>query len=383
MLNAVGAAHEELETPVVLIDDERLGANIVGMARRVDGKARLSPHIKTHKCRAIAARQLKAGAGGITAAKSQEAVAMLMPGLERLTLAHPLIDPAKVRRVVTVGQRNGTAVRLVADSAEGVAALAEGVAAAGATAEVMVKVDVGLHRCGVAPRADAVAPLAAAIAKQPGLSFAGLIAHAGHAYRCQGAEAVREAARAERLLLGEIRNGLGKAGIDVPEISVGSTPTLLAHDGFDGIDEVRPGNYVFLDLTQVGIGVAEIDDIALGVLATVVSRNDRHAITDAGSKVLSSDKGPHGSQSVAGHGQAFAIDFQTGRIDRAPMTVTQLSEEHGFLAHEGRDLSPGSRVVILPNHACVVANLARRMALIDAAGAVADWLEPDAARLTQ
>jgi D-serine deaminase-like pyridoxal phosphate-dependent protein len=158
-------------------------------------------------------------------------------------------------------------------------------------------------------------------------------------------------------------------GIDVPEVSVGSTPTTLLHDGFEGITEIRPGNYVFMDRTQVALGVAASEDVALWVATTVVSANDRYAIVDAGSKVLSSDRGPHGSTSVAGYGLAWRCDAP----DAPPLPLVALSEEHGFVEHGGRPPAVGTRMVILPNHSCTVVNLAEELIVAAEDGTTQRW----------
>ncbi|TMV42338.1 alanine racemase, partial [Thioclava sp. BHET1] len=149
------------------------------------------------------------------------------------------------------------------------------------------------------------------------------------------------------------------AGIAVPQISIGSTPTVLLNAGFEGVTEIRPGNYALLDRTQVALGAAEPDEIALTVIASVISINDQFAIIDAGSKVLSSDLGAHGASKNVGYGQALRLKAPA----EAPFIVSRLSEEHGFVPLEGRKLELGEKLQILPNHACPVMNRANGFAL--------------------
>jgi D-serine deaminase-like pyridoxal phosphate-dependent protein len=364
------AALAGLETPAVVIDRPILEANIaMGATLARQHKVALRPHIKTHKSPAIARLQLAAGAAGVTASKTDEALIFVEAGVPSVTVAYPLIDRAKIGRLIRAAKAHGTDLRIVADSADGIAALSSEARAQSHRLPVFLKVDVGLHRCGVDPALPGSRDLALALDRSPGLRFAGLLAHAGHAYGAGTPGGVRQIAAQERNLLCEFAGALRKTGLEVPEISVGSTPTVILNDGFEGLTEARPGNYVFMDMTQVVLGVARPEQVALSVLATIVSRNDRYAIVDAGSKVMSSDRGPHGADSVRGFGAVFALEEPKG----AAMTLARLSEEHGFIEHGDRNLRIGSRVRIVPNHSCPVANLADRFAVIDADGSTSYW----------
>jgi D-serine deaminase-like pyridoxal phosphate-dependent protein len=359
-----------LETPAVVIDRPILEANIAaGAALARQHKLALRPHIKTHKSPAVAQLQLAAGAAGVTASKTDEALVFIEAGIPSVTVAYPLIDRAKIGRLIRSAKAHGTDLRIVADSTDGIAALSDAARMQSHRLPVFLKVDVGLHRCGVDPALPASRDLALALDRSPDLRFAGLLAHAGHAYGAGTPEGVHKIAGEERTLLLDFAAGLRKAGLEVPEISVGSTPTVFLNDGFDGLTEARPGNYVFMDMTQLALGVARPEQVALSVLATVISRNDRYAIVDAGSKVMSSDRGPHGADNLRGFGTVLALE-----APEAPaMTLVRLSEEHGFIEHGGSDLKIGARVRIIPNHACPVANLADRYALIGADGGMEYW----------
>ena len=152
-----------------------------------------------------------------------------------------------------------------------------------------------------------------------------------------------------------VRKRLESNGIEVSEVSVGSTPGTLASDSYDGITEIRPGNYVFMDRMPLRLKVIEINQIALSVLATVVSKNSDYFIIDSGSKTLSSDQGAHGMPGMEGFGLAYPADrFEDTDYE---MIVTRLSEEHGVVIQGDFDLEIGSKVRVVPNHSCVVANL--------------------------
>ena len=367
---AVASPLQRLETPAVVIERSKLDANIALAAKTAGvGGLSLRPHIKTHKSVAIARLQLAAGAVGITSAKSEEAEVFLSNGVRSLTLAHPLIAPVKIARLLRAAAEHESEVRFILDSPVGIDAIAAAAAEFGHVAPVFLKVDVGLGRCGVDPASPCAESLVHTIVRTKSLHFRGLLSHAGHAYAAGKSEGVRRVAKQERETMTGLADCLRRNGIDVPEVSVGSTPTLLAHDGFEGITEIRPGNYVFLDLTQVALGLATLAEVALSVVATVVSCNSSHGIVDAGSKVLSSDRGPHGSDSLKGFGLAFPLEGTTGE----GMPVTRLSEEHGFIQHGGRSLKIGSRMRIFPNHSCVVANLSRFMWAINEDGSVENW----------
>jgi len=358
-------AATDLETPFVTVDREVEDLNIAVVAEKArKAGIRVRPHAKTHKSPDLARRQITAGAIGLTVAKPAEALVFLDAGFGDLLVAYPLIDRRKIERVLLAAR--GARVILMADSAQGVRAIGTEARRLGLPVEVRVKVDVGQHRCGVDPRGSAGPELARAIIDHPALRFGGYMSHAGHAYAAADADAVRAVARTERALIVDLAERTRAAGVSVPVVSIGSTPTVLLDSGFEGIDEIRPGNYVFNDLTQVALGAVLRSRLALCVVATVVSRNGEFAVIDAGSKVLSSDRGPHGSTKVSGNGLAFRLD----EPDAPEMPVVGLSEEHGLVAHGGHPPEIGERLRILPNHACPVVNLAREIAVLNPDGTI-------------
>ena len=361
----------ELATPAVVVERARLAANLARVqAIALERGVRLRPHVKTHKCLEIARAQLAGGAIGLTCSKIGEAEVFLDDGRASMTIAYPLVDARRAEAVMQRAHERDAELRFVADSEAGVEALAWAARRTGATAPVMIEVDVGLHRCGIAEDDPRLVLLVDRIARSGSLRFLGLLAHAGHAYGAGNAEGVRRVAAEEAAALARAKQRIEGAGHAVAEVSVGSTPTVLGSDTYAGITEIRPGNYVFLDLSPVRLGLATLDDVALHILATVVSVNDTHAIVDAGSKVLSSDLGPHGSGG-GGFGLAFALDAPW--TARHAMPVSRLSEEHGFVAHGGRPPSIGARLRIVPNHSCPVANLADELVVVGPGAAPETW----------
>ena len=346
---------------------ERNIAKAAAIARAAGGAA-FRPHVKTHKSVRIARMQLAAGAVGVTTAKVSEAVVFMEHGIRDVTVAYPLIDPRKVDRLIRVAEHTGSKLRLVVDSPQGVAVIAAAATALQAKVGVLIKVDVGLHRCGVDPSGLLAGQLAGQLQSHPATFSVGLLSHAGHAYAAEDAAGVKRVAEDERVLITSLAQRLRRSGIDVPVVSAGSTPTVWLGECFEGITELRPGNAVFMDLTQLSLGVAGPQDLALSVLATVVSVNERFAIVDAGSKVLSSDIGPHGSKRLSGYGLAVLAEDPACR-----MPVVNLSEEHSFLAHHGTPPRIGALVRIWPNHSCPVVNLANTLMVMADDGNVEAW----------
>ena len=356
-------------TPAVVLDLCVARGNIAAGARIAhSAEIGLRPHVKTHKSLRLAAMQVAAGAAGLTAAKPAEAAAFLKAGLPAVTVAYPVLRRQGVEALLGAAVIGASQVRFVVDSEAGLDVIASVAQRQGVVLPVYMEVDTGLSRCGVRPSSPAAFSLGRLLAGTPGINFLGLLSHAGQAYAAADATGVRAVAARERVDLVSLADRLQRDGIDVRERSVGSTPTVFLNDGFDGLTEIRPGNYVFMDLVQVALGAARLSDIALQVLATVVSVNPDFAIVDAGSKVLSSDKAPHGSDALSGHGVAFALR------DGVRSTVVKLSEEHGFVRHPAeRTLTLGERVRVLPNHACPVANLAAEYLVLDPGGATERW----------
>jgi D-serine deaminase-like pyridoxal phosphate-dependent protein len=327
---------------------------------------RLRPHSKTHKSPIIARMQIEAGAVGICCAKLGEAEVFADAGIADIRLPYP-INPVNADRVLSLMDR----VRLsfIVDD-PGVAAEWSGVMVhAGKTIDILVKVDVGTHRCGVNPDAPNVVDTVAGIAALPGLSFRGLLSHAGHGYTAESPYELAAVTREETAFMMGLARSLRDRGVPVDEVSVGSTPTARFVSSQRGITELRPGNYVFLDRTQVGLGSGSYSDCALFIVATVVSRPaaDR-AILDCGSKTLTSD-GARGFGALPGYGSVF-ISSNEDEPDSS-ILIERVSEEHAVCrVPDASPLRPGDRVRVLPNHACTVANLTDRLWLADDSGAL-------------
>lgn len=350
---------EDLDTPVVVVDLDILEANVRRMADRArETGVRLRPHAKTHKVPELARLQLAAGATGISLAKVGEAEVFADAGFEDLFLAFPVFGAEKARRLLALSDRMRLAVG--ADSVEGAASLGSIFHAAGRRIDVLLKVDCGYHRVGVAP--DRAADVARQLADLPGIALRGLFTHAGHAYLARTREEVEGIAGAEGATLAGAADAVRATGLTVTEVSVGSTPTARGAMSVRGVTECRPGNYVYHDASQVSLGTCAIGDCAMTVLATVVSvpAPDR-AVLDCGSKTLSSD-----TLRPEGPGLGWIL----GRRSR----IEKLSEEHGVVRVEpGETFRVGERVRVLPNHACVVSNLHDRVTLVRGGMVEGEW----------
>ncbi len=360
LASSIGA----LATPAVLVDLDVLERNIARMAARARGAGIwLRPHAKTHKCPAIGLLQRAAGAWGLSVAKVGEAEVFADAGFDDLFVAYPVVGQDKGRRLLALADRARLAVGV--DSVEGARTLAVPFHAARRTLDVLLKVDVGYGRVGVLP--EQAVELARQIVDRPGVRLRGVFTHAGHGYLAETKAAVDEIAKQEGERLAATAAGLRAAGLPVEEVSVGSTPTAALAMRVPGVTECRPGNYVFHDASQVALGTCGIEDCALTVVATVVSvPAPERAVVDAGSKTLSSD--PLRPR-PGGYGQLL------GRASR----LEKLSEEHGVVAvGRGESFRVGERVRILPNHACVVANLHDR--LVGVSGDRVEAVLPVAAR---
>ncbi len=355
-------------TPYPVVSSSRLRANIQRMqALATHAGVRLRPHAKTHKSPVIAHMQIDAGAVGICCAKLGEAEVFADAGITDIRLPYP-VNPSNADRVIALIDR--VQLSIIVDDEDVARDWSAALSRAGNTLDVLVKVDVGFHRCGVDPEAPDLVERIGRIAALPGLAFRGLLSHAGHAYTAESPYALAAITARETEILTGLAARLRETGVVVEEISVGSTPTASFAPSQRGITEMRPGNYVFLDRTQVGLGAATFGNCALFIVASVVSRPapDR-VILDCGSKTLTSD-GARGFAEMPGYGLVFmASDEDT---PEPSIVIERLSEEHATCrVPPDSPLRPGDRVRVLPNHACTVANLMDRLWLADDQGALA------------
>jgi D-serine deaminase-like pyridoxal phosphate-dependent protein len=350
----------DLPTPSVLVDIQRLARNLDRMQSAADARGlRLRPHAKTHKSPVIARQQIDRGAVGICCAKLGEAEVFADAGISEIRIPYPL-NPVNAARVFALADR--TNLSFIVDDPDVARAWSALASHDGRVLDVLIKVDVGFHRCGIDPESPTAARMVAQVASMKGLRFRGLLSHAGHAYGATSEEEVAAIARTEARLL---RDLAAASRVPCEEISVGSTPTARFSLQENGPTELRPGNYAYFDRTQVTLGSAGFDDCALTILARIVSRPapDR-VILDSGSKMLTND-GARGFTPAPGYGVVLR-DIDSSEPDPA-LIIERLSEEHATV--RAFDAAParatGSLVRIVPNHSCVVSNLVDRVWLVD------------------
>ena len=353
----------DLRTPSVLIDKTLLEANVDRMQAAASASGiRLRPHAKTHKSVDLARVQIARGAVGICCAKLGEAEVFAAAGIEDIRLPYP-INPANVDRVLRL--LAATRLSFIVDNLDVARAWSSSMRVNQREVDVLVKVDVGFHRCGIDPEAAGAAEMVARVAELPGLRFRGLLSHAGHGYGGASDADIKQIAEDEARTLTTLAGAVARLGIKVEEISVGATPTARFSLQLEGITEIRPGNYIYFDRTQVALGAATWKDCALTVLARVVSRPaaDR-LILDCGSKTLSNDLA-RGFTPTPGHGVVFAALDRP--VPNEALTIERLSEEHATVrVLEGQSaLQPGDLVRVLPNHSCVVSNLVDSVWLVN------------------
>ncbi len=335
----------ELDTPALLIDLERMEANLDRAAEYArEHGLRLRPHTKTHKSPFVARRQVERGASGLTVAKVSEAEVMAADGLGNLLVAYPVWGDSKWSRLIEIAKKTTLAVAL--DSEEPASGLSRHAARAGLTIGILAEVDLGMRRCGFPP-GQRFRDFARAVARMPGLKLEGVMFYPGHV-NLAAANGEQELALVAAGL-GEVLDGFRQDGLSVDVVSGGSTPTLHHSHRVPGVTEIRPGTYIFNDRSQVAMGACNWNDCAATIMTTVVSRPvPDSAVIDGGSKTFTSDPV---RPAESGFGQIIGMPG---------VRFEKMSEEHGVLdlrGHQGSPLKIGERLRIVPNHVCVTVNM--------------------------
>jgi D-serine deaminase-like pyridoxal phosphate-dependent protein len=363
---------QDLPTPALLLDLDILDHNLREMQHRADrlGVA-LRPHFKTHKSIPVLRRQEALGSRGVTVSTFYEAEQCAAAGCTDITWAFPF-PPVYADRAAALAQQ--VVLRLVIDSLSAVESLEQAARRSGIPLHLLLKVDSGLHRAGVLPEDPAARILAHRIADSPHLLFDGILTHAGHSYTARSVEEIRSIGRDERRVMAHLADELRADGLDVSVVSVGSTPTMSFAEDLRGVTEMRPGNYVFHDLTMVSLEVCGVADCAVTVLGSVVSTHGTTVLTDAGALALSKDTGATQRAPDAGFGLVFAEYGRQKLIPAAEVHVVSLSQEHGLLVASppGR-FSVGERVRILEQHSCLTVALFDHVAVVRGEDVLERW----------
>jgi D-serine deaminase-like pyridoxal phosphate-dependent protein len=364
-----------LDTPCLLLDRARLAGNIARFEQRAKTLGvGLRPHMKTAKSADVAALIPSVARDGITVSTLKEAEYFAEAGLTDIFYA-VCIAPQKIARAAAL-VRAGVQLTLAVDDVEAVRSLIDKAQDERTRLAVMVEVDCGEHRSGVAPESTDLIALAAALYAGEWTHFAGVFTHGGHAYEATDTAERSEIAHAERDAVITAARRLSDVGLACETLSVGSTPTFACVDSLTGITEARPGVYVFGDLFQAGIGSCKLSDIAVSVLTTVIGcRTDTgRLLVDAGALALSKDRStaalPGGDR---GYGQL--CDLHGKPIDG--LIISEAFQEHGVVSlppdERAEDYPVGTRLRVLPNHACTTAAAYDRYQVLTEGGVTATW----------
>ena len=341
---AAGQAVGDLDTPSILCDLDRLERNLADWQALMErNEVRFRPHVKTHKIPDIARMQLEAGARGIICAKPSEAEPFVAAGIDDVCIAYPVVGLQKWRRIAAMAAA-GVKMTVNCDHATAVRQASEAATEAEVTVNLQIDIDSGMHRGGIPMTEVAeIEQLARTIVGLPGVEFDGLTTHRGIWY--EGSPGPEDAGHDEGLLLVGIADKLRAGGLEVRELTAGSSFTAKWVAEIPGITEARAGTYVFYDLMHLGSGTATEDQLALSALCTVVSRRTPDRLTiDGGSKTFSGDCGAGMNAPEV----ARAVDRRV-HVDR-------LTEEHG-MARADEPVELGEKIRFYPFHACTCANL--------------------------
>jgi D-serine deaminase-like pyridoxal phosphate-dependent protein len=344
----------QLQTPALILELPRLERNAARVLEKVGQLGvKLRPHVKTSKSIDVLSIMSGGESVPITISTLAEARYFFTHGVTDILYAVG-IAPVKLPEVADL-IRAGCNLRIILDTVEAADAVTTFVEGKNVAIPVLIEIDSDGHRAGVAP-AD---PQLIEIGRRLGQSLAGVMTHAGASYDCRTRVEFEAMAEQERALTVEAADRLRAEGLRCDIVSVGSTPTLHYARDLEGVTEVRAGVYAFGDLVQAELGTCAMDDIAIGVLASVIGHNRQHGrvLIDAGFLALSRDRGT--SDMPLDWGYGAVCHPMSGEVFD-DVTVSSTNQEHGIITSRSGDINfddfpVGSRVKILPNHACATA----------------------------
>jgi D-serine deaminase-like pyridoxal phosphate-dependent protein len=375
MTTAQMASILDLPTPALVLDRRRLEANAARMRAKVQALGvSPRPHVKTSKSIEVA-RILAGGTPrAITVSTLAEARFFFEHGVTDILYAVG-IAPVKLPQVAEL-LRDGCTLRIILDTVDAARAVQAFGEANALCIEALIEVDTDGHRAGITPDDDLLIEVGRVLSEGSGARLAGVMTHAGDSYACRNVADFEAIAEQERALTVAAADRLRGAGLACDIVSVGSTPTAFYARSLAGVTEVRCGVYAFGDLVQAGLGTCAIDDIAVGVLGSVISHKPSHGrvLIDAGFLALSRDRGTSAFPTDWGYGAV--CDPVTGQ-PLADLTVAATNQEHGIILARGgaidySALPIGSRVRVLPNHACATAAAYDRYHVIDGDDRIVD-----------
>ncbi len=362
----------ELPTPSLLLERAVLDANLAAMQRRMASLGvTLRPHLKTAKSACIANL---ASTGPITVSTLREAEYFGGHGITDITCAVGIAASRLPRAAALIAQ--GVDLKLLTDNAETASAVAGYAAREGTPFKVLIEIDSGGRRAGMRPDSDELLSVAQLLHQAPGVELRGVLTHAGQSYHCRGADAIQAVARMERDAAVTAARRLREAGLPCPVVSAGSTPTAVYAADLSGVNEMRPGVYMFNDLDQLALGTCRRRDLALSVLSTVIGHNRcaAHLVLDAGALALSKDRSAGELRPEVGYGEVCEVNTLAPYHN---LFVQDVHQEHGMVPVVDPQLFDalpiGSRVRIVPNHACITAAAYDSYHIIENGQAVAEW----------
>ena len=360
---------DELKTPAFLVDLPKLKSNIRAMQERARTHGvRLRPHVKTHKTAEIARLQTPEEASGITVSTLAEARFFQKAGFDDITYAFP-ITPNKLDEAAELTGRLKR-FHILLDQFETATAVVAYGRDNHVCFSVFLKIDCGYHRAGVDPSAPEGVQLAGQMQASKHIQFQGILTHAGHSYHCRNREEIIGVAQQERDVMAKFADRLNRNGIGCETVSVGSTPTAVHAPGWQGISEIRPGNYAFFDKFQADIGSCSLEQAAATVLTTVVAHYPQHnqMLIDAGALALSKDPG------------AVHLDEEIvyGAVPGHPLLkIFSISQEHGLVTSPApiafNNFPVGSLLRIIPNHSCLSAALFPTYHVVEGNRVIDEW----------
>ena len=342
-----------IDTPALIIDEVKMDANIAKMSDKAKSLGvTLRPHLKTSKCWEVAKRQIWTPQGPATVSTLKEAEEFAAHGVTDMIYAVG-IAPQKLHRVANIIRR-GVDLKIILDSTEAAQAVTRFCQEERLEIKVLIEIDCDGHRSGLKPDSEEIVRVAQAL--EAPAKLVGVLTHAGGSYDVDTHEALLARSRGERDGICRAAQMLRNAGFDISIVSVGSTPTALTDEDLKGVTELRAGVYVFFDLFQAGVGICKPEDIALSLLVTVIGHQLEKGwvITDGGWMALSRDRGTANQKVDQGYG--LGCDSNGKIIDGR--WVSGANQEHGIIScHNPQGFNPkdypiGTRLRILPNHAC-------------------------------
>lgn len=336
-----------IDTPSLVLDIDILKANVNELLKICHAHGvSLQPHAKTHRTPEIGLLQQELGCDGLCVAKVGEAEGFASAGVKKITVAYPVIGASKVERARILS--TSIDLTLAVDSVAGAKSIGEVFAAHSQVCSVLLIIDTGLGRDGVLP-ADAP-KIAQTINAVPGVKVVGVMTHEGTVYGAPDKVSMIAAAKKVSEMMVETSQAINSAGVEISRVSMGSSASARVAATVTGVNQIRPGIFAFNDLGQIALGNANLQNCAVRILSTVVSRpTSTTAVIDAGSKSLSADLLPakEHRDEYPGHGLI---------IGKSGWIIERLSEEHGMLKWMGdgepSSLDIGEQIQIIPNHVC-------------------------------